>query len=72
GRVRAGRLVVARQPGRPDLLIVKRAVRREPGGWWLESASQEAGGVDSRRFGPVPPALIEGTVLARYRRVRGG
>ncbi|MBO0784939.1 MAG: S26 family signal peptidase, partial [Actinobacteria bacterium] len=24
-RVRPGRLVVARQPGRPDLLIVKRA-----------------------------------------------
>jgi nickel-type superoxide dismutase maturation protease len=70
-RVRPGRLVVARQPGRPDLLIVKRVVRREPGGWWLESASPDAGGVDSRRFGPVPPGLIEGTVLARYRRARG-
>jgi len=70
-RVRPGRLVVARQPGRPDLLIVKRAVRREPGGWWLESASPDAGRVDSRRFGPVPPGLIEGTVLVRYRRARG-
>jgi hypothetical protein len=26
--------------------------------------------VDSRRFGPVPPELIEGLVLLRYRRAR--
>ncbi|MBO0775402.1 MAG: hypothetical protein J2P34_03745, partial [Actinobacteria bacterium] len=71
-RVRAGRLVVARHPGRPDLLIVKRAVRLEDGGWWLESANQGAGASDSRAFGPVPARLIEGTVLARYRRARRG
>ena len=31
-RIRPGQLVVARHPQRPDLLIIKRAVRREPGG----------------------------------------
>jgi nickel-type superoxide dismutase maturation protease len=67
-RVRPGTLVVARHPGRPDLLIVKRAARREPGGWWLESANPDAGAADSRQFGPVPAALVEGRVLLRYRR----
>jgi nickel-type superoxide dismutase maturation protease len=65
-RVRPGQCVVAHHPGRPDLLIVKRAVRRDPGGWWLESDNPGGGAVDSRVFGPVPPALIEGRVLWRY------
>lgn len=67
-RVRPGQLVVARHPGRPDLLIVKRAARQEPGGWWLESANPGAGAVDSRAFGPVPAGLIAGRVLLRYHR----
>jgi nickel-type superoxide dismutase maturation protease len=69
-RVRAGQVVVARHPGRPDLLIVKRAARREPGGWWLASDNPAAGAVDSRAFGVVPPSLIEGRILLRYRRGR--
>ena len=69
-RVRAGQLVVARHPGRPDLLLVKRAARQEPGGWWLASDNPAAGAVDSRAFGVVPLSLIEGRVLLRYRRAR--
>jgi nickel-type superoxide dismutase maturation protease len=65
-RVRPGQIVLARHPGRPDMLIVKRAARRVNGGWWLESDNPEAGAVDSRRFGPVPGSLIEGRVLVRY------
>ncbi len=68
--LRPGQLVVAQQPGRPDLLIVKRAVRREGDGWWLASDNPDAGAVDSRTFGPVPPALIVGRVLLRYHRAR--
>ena len=71
-RLRAGQIVVARHPGRPGVLIVKRAARQEPGGWWLASDNPEAGAVDSRAFGVVPPSLIEGRVLWRYRRGRGG
>lgn len=70
-RVRAGQIVVARHPGRPGLLIVKRAAWQEPGGWWLASDNPAAGAVDSRAFGLVPPSLIEGRVLVRYRRGRG-
>jgi nickel-type superoxide dismutase maturation protease len=71
-RVRAGQIVVARHPGRPGLLVVKRAARQEPGGWWLASDNPVAGAVDSRAFGLVPPSQIEGRVLWRYRRGRGG
>jgi nickel-type superoxide dismutase maturation protease len=69
-RVRPGQVVVARHPGHPDMLIVKRAARRGRGGWWLASDNPAAGAVDSRAFGVVPPSLIEGRVLVRYRRAR--
>ncbi len=77
-RIRVGQVVLARHPGRPEMLIVKRAARRVEGdgevggGWWLESDNPDAGAVDSRRFGPVPAALIEGRILVRYRRRRTG
>ena len=69
-RIRPGQVVLARHPGRPEMLIVKRAARRVDGGWWLESDNPAAGAVDSHRFGAVPGPLIEGKVLARYRRAR--
>jgi nickel-type superoxide dismutase maturation protease len=69
-RIRPGQIVVARHPGRSDLLIVKRAARLEPAGWWLESDNRTAGAVDSGRFGAVRPGLIEGRVLLRYWPVR--
>jgi nickel-type superoxide dismutase maturation protease len=65
-RLRPGQIVIARHPGEPGLLLVKRAARRERGGWWLESDNPGAGAVDSRRFGAVPASLIEGRVLLRY------
>jgi len=71
-RIRAGQIVLARHPGRSEMLIVKRAARRVDGGWWLESDNPDAGAVDSRRFGVVPGPLIEGRVLARYWRPRTG
>jgi nickel-type superoxide dismutase maturation protease len=69
-RLRAGQVVVARHPGRPDLLIVKRAARPEGDGWWLASDNPAASAVDSRAFGAVPASLIEGRVLLRYWPVR--
>ncbi|GAA2419336.1 hypothetical protein GCM10010191_32990 [Actinomadura vinacea] len=67
GRVRDGDLVVARHPGRPEQLIVKRVLRRDDGGWWLESDNQGASGrQDSWDFGAVPDRLVVGRVVARY------
>ncbi|WP_119729061.1 nickel-type superoxide dismutase maturation protease [Thermomonospora amylolytica] len=65
--VRAGDVVVARHPRDGGPLIVKRAVRRDADGWWLESDNQRAPGrQDSWDFGAVPDALVLGRVVARY------
>ncbi|HEY7486873.1 MAG TPA: S24/S26 family peptidase [Streptosporangiaceae bacterium] len=79
--VRAGDIVVARQPGKEvgaDLrtsdgvgedgpLIVKRVFRRESAGWWLESDNQRAPGRrDSWDFGAVPESHITARVVGRY------
>ena len=71
-RVRAGQVVVAGHPRRPGMLLVKRAGRRTPDGWWLESDNPNGGAVDSRAFGAVPEHLIEGRVLLRYWPLRRG
>jgi phage repressor protein C with HTH and peptisase S24 domain len=60
-RIRRGDVVVGCFPSRPDLLVVKRALRRMPTGWWLAS-DNEAVADDSRRFGP---AEVYGRVVAR-------
>src|ERR1022692_977004 len=61
-----GRVRPARPPAGPGMLLVKRAARRDPGGWWLVSDNPDAGAVDSRAFGCVPPELVEGRVVMRY------
>ena len=62
GRVRPGRVVVARFRSRPDLLVVKRAVRAQDGGWWVHG-DNEFGTDDSRVYGV---ADVIGCVLWRY------
>ena len=70
-RVRPGQIVIAEHPGRPEMLLVKRAARHAGAeGWWLESDNRSAAAVDSRRFGAVPPGAIKGRVLLRYWRQR--
>lgn len=61
-RVRAGDVVVARFRSRPDLLVVKRAVHRQYGGWWLRSDNRLVTD-DSRTYGV---ADVEGRVMLRY------
>jgi phage repressor protein C with HTH and peptisase S24 domain len=62
GRVRAGDVVVARFRSRPDLLVVKRAVREQDGGWWVRG-DNDFGTDDSRVHGV---ADVIGRVLCRY------
>jgi nickel-type superoxide dismutase maturation protease len=66
GRVGPGDLVVARRPDRPALLVVKRCVRREGEGWWLEGDNPGASD-DSRLFGAVASHDVIGRVIARIR-----
>ena len=63
GSVSPGDVVLAVHPLRPDLRIVKRVVRAEGSGWWVEADNADLGN-DSRSFGPVESVL--GTLIFRY------
>lgn len=49
-RIVSGAVVTARFRSAPDLLVVKRTVRREGAGWWLVSDNARAG-ADSETMG---------------------
>ncbi|XVV11857.1 S24 family peptidase [Actinoplanes sp. CA-131856] len=61
-RTKPGHIVVARFRSRPDLLVVKRAVRAQDGGWWIEGDNSLVED-DSRAYGV---ADVIGRVLIRY------
>ncbi|WP_434741576.1 S24 family peptidase [Micromonospora sp. SH-82] len=60
--VRPGDVVVAVFRARPGLLVVKRAVRAQDGGWWIRGDNEFATD-DSRTYGV---ADVQGRVLLRY------
>lgn len=68
-RVRVGDVVVVRHPRRPELLTVKRIVRGETQGWWVEGDNPEHSS-DSREFGPVSVDSIVGVLMFRVRPLR--
>ena len=68
GRPRPGDLVLVRLPGRP--LAVKRATRREPGGWWVERDNPDEG-VDSWVVGTLADEDVLGVVVVRLSRLAG-
>jgi hypothetical protein len=59
--VRAGDVVLARFPSRPELLVVKRVRRAVPGGYWVEGDNLLVAD-DSRAFGV---AVVVARVLLR-------
>ena len=69
-RARPEALVVFEHPGRPGLLVVKRAVHRDPadtGRWWVER-DNVAGGSDSWTLGSIASSDILGRVVTRLPR----
>jgi len=60
--VRPGSVVVVRLPD--GTTAVKRAVHRDPAGWWVERDNPRAG-VDSWSLGAVPDRDVLGVVRAR-------
>ncbi|MER7769381.1 nickel-type superoxide dismutase maturation protease [Kitasatospora sp. NPDC096140] len=62
--IRPGAVVLFRHPFQQDLLVVKRAAGRRPGGWWLLSDNRPVDS-DSRSYGAVPDELVLGRVLLR-------
>ncbi|MFI8433203.1 nickel-type superoxide dismutase maturation protease [Streptomyces sp. NPDC079020] len=69
--VRPGDVVILRHPFQQDLLVVKRAVERRAGGWWVRGDNTYAGG-DSTDYGTVPEELVLARVRARYRPLKKG
>lgn len=67
--VRVGDAALLVHPLRPDLLVVKRLVRREASGWWVVG-DNEAESEDSRQFGVVPEANVVGRLALRYGPIR--
>ncbi|MFD9476976.1 MULTISPECIES: nickel-type superoxide dismutase maturation protease [Streptomyces] len=66
--VRPGDVVVLRHPLQQDLLVVKRAVERRPGGsWWVlgDNPYNETG--DSTVYGAVPAELVLARAVLRFR-----
>lgn len=68
-RVRRGDVVLLVHPRRPDALVVKRVIRRDPHGWWVEGDNASMSD-DSRQFGAVAPDLIVGRLTLRYSPLR--
>jgi phage repressor protein C with HTH and peptisase S24 domain len=62
-RIRPGDVVLARFRSLPELLVIKRAVRTEDGGWWVVSDNTPAGG-DSSAHG-VADVYARATVRIR-------
>ena len=62
-----GDVVLLVHPQRPDLRLVKRIVRADGDGWWVEGDNPEASD-DSRTFGAVPEANVLGRLWFRYGR----
>jgi hypothetical protein len=62
GTAKVGRLLVVRLPD--GVVAVKRATRREPGGWWVQR-DNPAEGVDSWSVGAIPDADVLAVVLCR-------
>lgn len=66
-RVRPGDVVILRHPLQQDLLVVKRAVERREGGWWVLSDNPYNAGGDSTVYGVVPDDLVLARVRGRFR-----
>lgn len=64
-RARAGDLVVVPDPREPARLVVKRVVVASPGGLTVRG-DNPAASTDSRQFGAVPRASVQGRVVYRY------
>lgn len=62
-RVSPGDVVLAVHPQRPHLQIVKRVIRPEAAGWWIEGDNPDSSD-DSRTFGPVDQVI--GRLMFRY------
>jgi len=62
-----GKVVVVERESYPGVHFIKRVVRTDSSGIWVEGDNQEAS-TDSRSWGAITPNEIVGVVLTRYKR----
>jgi len=65
-RPKAGELVLVPDPRDPGRLLVKRVSGLDEAGWLLVSGDAPEASTDSRVFGAVDPAILEGRPWFRY------
>lgn len=68
--VRPGQVIAFWEPGRVDLLAVKRVHHATVDGWWVLGDNASAS-IDSRAYGAVPRDAVLGPLVLRLRRSGG-
>ena len=62
-----GKVVVVERESYPGVCFIKRIIRADINGIWVEGDNKEAS-TDSRSWGAITPNEIVGVVLTRYKR----
>ena len=62
-----GKIVLVRRTAAPELLTVKRLIKKFDTGWWVEGDNQ-AQSTDSRQYLTISDSEIVGIFLLRYKR----
>jgi len=64
-----GKVVVVERESFPGVHLIKRLVRADSNGAWVEGDNKEAS-TDSRTWGVITPDEVVGVVLFRYKKAR--
>jgi len=62
-----GKVVVIERESYPGILLIKRVMRADENGLWVEGDNKEAS-TDSRTWGVITPQEVVGLVALRYKR----
>ena len=62
-----GKVVVIERESYPGILLIKRVIRADENGLWVEGDHKEAS-TDSRIWGVITPQEVVGLVALRYKR----